>query len=70
MAQLKIIPENCIACGLCALYAPDIFDYDDEGIVCIKDSNQTEIELEAITPDILKSYQKCPSKAIGLSKNL
>ena len=34
MPQLcKLEPERCIACGLCAVYAPTIFDYDEEGIV-------------------------------------
>ncbi|MBN2904598.1 MAG: ferredoxin, partial [Enterococcus sp.] len=31
--RCKIIPERCIACGLCAIYAPEIFDYDEDGIV-------------------------------------
>ncbi len=29
----KLVPERCIACGLCQIEAPDIFDYDEEGIV-------------------------------------
>ena len=29
--RCKIIPERCIACGLCAIYAPEIFDYDEDG---------------------------------------
>ena len=37
--RCEIIPEQCIACGLCALYAPDIFDYDEEGIVLFKQEN-------------------------------
>lgn len=36
----KIIPEKCIACGLCQLKAPDVFDYDLDGLVLFKD-NQT-----------------------------
>jgi len=31
--RVKIISERCIACGLCHLEAPHIFDYDDAGIV-------------------------------------
>ena len=29
--KVSLIPEKCIACGLCQTYSP-IFDYDDEGI--------------------------------------
>ncbi len=28
--RCKIVPERCIACGLCAIYAPEIFDYDED----------------------------------------
>lgn len=38
--RCEIIPEQCIACGLCALYAPDIFDYDEEGIVLFKQEKE------------------------------
>lgn len=35
--QSRLVPEKCIACGLCQVYAPNIFDYDDHGIVLFKD---------------------------------
>ncbi|MBS4823251.1 MAG: ferredoxin, partial [Streptococcus salivarius] len=28
--KVSLIPEKCIACGLCQTYSP-VFDYDDEG---------------------------------------
>ena len=34
--QSRLVPEKCIACGLCQVYAPNIFDYDDHGIVRVK----------------------------------
>lgn len=69
MPQLcKIEPERCIACGLCAIYAPTIFDYDDEGIVLFaqdKTAHQQFIQ----NPDkeqVLSAYRKCPTRAILL----
>ena len=33
MAKYTIVDkETCIACGACGAAAPDIFDYDDEGL--------------------------------------
>ena len=32
MNKLNVIPEKCIACGLCYLNYPEVFDCDDEGI--------------------------------------
>ena len=48
----KIIPEKCIACGLCQLKAPDVFDYDLDGLVLFKD-NQTMKE-QVIPPHYKK----------------
>ena len=69
METLEIIPENCIACGLCALYAPDLFDYDNDGIVIFVDSPENTIQVKTLTEDVIKAYRKCPSKAIRLTKN-
>ena len=44
--------DTCIACGACGAAAPDIYDYDDEGIAyVILDDNQG-------TAECLKSYMK------------
>lgn len=66
----KIVPERCIACGLCALYAPDIFDYDDNGIVLF--AQETKARQQFI-PDkeqdaVIKAYKQCPVRAILLEK--
>jgi len=69
LAKVEIIPENCIACGFCALFAPEVFDYDDEGLVVLKDKEGNVLNLETLSPEIIKAYQKCPSAAILLNKN-
>lgn len=68
--QCHLVPERCIACGLCQLYAPDTFDYTDEGLVVFK----TEPEaLKQFVPadqreNVLKAYRKCPVRAIEISE--
>ncbi|MFV0557045.1 MAG: ferredoxin [Enterococcus sp.] len=66
----QIVPEQCIACGLCAIYAPDIFDYDEEGIVLFKQHPQETHLLIADTQvtAVQAAYKKCPTRAILLSK--
>ncbi|WP_029238488.1 ferredoxin, partial [Streptococcus sobrinus] len=44
--KVSIIPEKCIACGLCQTYSA-AFDYHDNGIVKFTDSDQ----LSKILPD-------------------
>ena len=36
MAKYTIVDKDtCIACGACGAAAPDIYDYDDEGIAFV-----------------------------------
>ncbi|MEY8444902.1 ferredoxin [Enterococcus ratti] len=62
----KLVSERCIACGLCQIEAPDIFDYDEEGIVLF--AQETEARQQFISEKeeavLQKAYQKCPVRAI------
>ena len=60
--KIQLVPEKCIACGLCQTYS-DVFDYDDDGIVILSGQKS----LEALLPDdptILLAAKSCPTKAI------
>lgn len=66
----EIIPEKCIACGLCQVLAPTIFDYTDQGIVLFKEQ---QMEVSMIIPKeqeaaCLVAYKKCPTRAIVVPK--
>lgn len=64
----KIIPEKCIACGLCQVYAPETFDYNDDGIVILKNDNKATQEFvsENERDNVLTAYRKCPVRAIEI----
>lgn len=66
----KIIPEQCIACGLCAVYAPEVFDYDEEGLVLFR--QEPGAKQQFITENLQKkveaAYKKCPTRAIMYEK--
>ncbi|MGO2083181.1 ferredoxin [Vagococcus sp.] len=65
----KIMPEKCIACGLCQIKAPDYFDYLDNGLVIFKNNDATEIQVEEPLPlSLLEAYRTCPTRAILLSE--
>ncbi|MGX7197094.1 ferredoxin [Enterococcus olivae] len=69
MSQLcKIVPERCIACGLCNVYAPDIFDYDEEGLVLFAQEPEARQQFvqENEQAAVLAAYKKCPVRAILL----
>ncbi|MFD0897584.1 ferredoxin [Loigolactobacillus binensis] len=58
--------EQCIACGLCQLRAPELFDYDTEGIAFYRlDHNQGQAPIPAAQLAAFKqAYRACPTGAI------
>lgn len=62
-----VCKEDCIACGLCQLKAPHLFNYDDEGIA------HPSLPKDVPIPDELlisfkAAYIHCPTGAIQRSK--
>ncbi len=60
--------ETCIACGLCGALAPDIYDYDDEGLAYVlidNNTGQTEIP-EQLVDDMNDAHENCPTGSIKI----
>lgn len=66
----QIVPEQCIACGICQLQAPQLFEYDAAGIAYFK--NQPNPYLMAINDMDSAAFRKaltsCPTGAIQRHK--
>lgn len=64
--QCKLLPEKCIACGLCQVLAPAIFDYDNDGLVLFKEEAEAHQQFipEKWQEQVLNAYRKCPPRAI------
>ncbi|QWU14742.1 ferredoxin [Paenibacillus sophorae] len=62
--------STCIACGSCAAAAPDIFDYDDEGLAEViynGDSNQGAVAIpEDLHDDLQDACDGCPTDSIKI----
>ncbi|EHJ52923.1 ferredoxin [Streptococcus macacae] len=63
--KIEIIPEKCIACGLCQTYS-NVFDYNDDGIVRFADSDE-KVQIFSEDDDILTAVKFCPTKALRSS---
>jgi ferredoxin len=63
--------DTCIACGACGATAPDLFDYDDEGLaenVLPGDDNRGIIEVPvSLHDDLDEAEQGCPTASILVS---
>jgi len=61
--KIRLIPERCIACGLCQTYS-ELFDYHDNGIVrFFDDSEQLDREIPS-SDDVLEAVRNCPTRAL------
>ena len=58
--------DTCIACGACGAAAPDIYDYDDEGIAyVILDANAgTAAVPEKLQESLEDAFDGCPTDSI------
>ncbi|WP_313290386.1 ferredoxin [Exiguobacterium sp.] len=67
MAKFTIVDKDtCIACGACGAAAPDIYDYDDEGLayVILDDNNGTAESPEALFKDMIYAFEGCTTDSI------
>lgn len=71
MANFTMVDkETCIACGACGAAAPDLFDYDEEGIAeAILDNNQGITEVDSgLEDDLMDALDGCPTESIQVSE--
>lgn len=70
MAKYTIVDKDtCIACGACGAAAPDIYDYDDEGIAFVTlDENKGVVEVpEVLEEDMIDAFEGCPTDSIKVA---
>ncbi len=65
----RINQTTCIACGSCGACAPEIFDYNDEGIafVLLDDNEGIEEVPEDLYEDLEDAVDGCPTDSILVS---
>lgn len=71
LAKYTIVDmDTCIACGACGAAAPDIYDYDDEGIayVILDDNQGTTPVPEELYEDLEDAFEGCPTDSIKVEE--
>jgi ferredoxin len=64
IVQVEVQAQRCHGHGRCAVYAPDVFDFDDDGKAHIMPGSPlTDYESE-----IEQAYKACPEQAITLRR--
>ncbi|MFC5529163.1 ferredoxin [Cohnella yongneupensis] len=72
MAKFTYVDKDtCIACGACGATAPDIYDYDDEGLaetIYAGDGNHGTKEIpESLYDDLQDASDGCPTDSIKVA---
>ncbi|WP_026574363.1 ferredoxin [Bacillus sp. UNC438CL73TsuS30] len=70
MAKYTVVDqETCIACGACGATAPEIFDYNVEGIAfAILDDNKGITEVpDELDADLVDALDGCPTDSIKVA---
>lgn len=62
--KVKVNKDTCIGCGACQAICPDVFEYDDEGLM---DANQDNVSNDN-KEDIIDAADGCPVAAIEVSE--
>lgn len=56
MAKVEVDKTKCIGCGACTAIAPDVFEFDDDGLAkAVKNE---------INDDVKTAAEGCPTEAI------
>ncbi len=67
MAKYVMVDKDtCIACGACGAAAPEIFDYDEEGLseVMIDHNTGTVALADELYDDLFDALDGCPTGSI------
>ncbi|WP_129706500.1 ferredoxin [Priestia megaterium] len=70
MAFTIVDKETCIACRACVGGAPDLYDYDSEGLAyAVLDNNEGTKEVPEHQQDEMReAYEGCPSESIKVAE--
>ena len=60
MAKVEVDKNKCIGCGACTAIAPDVFEFDDDGLA--KAISNT------VTDDVKTAAEGCPTEAITVEE--
>lgn len=70
MCKYTIVNQDtCISCGSCGAIAPEIFEYNDEGLsYYIGDDNEGNVPVDAdMLDDLEDAHDECPTNSIKMS---
>ena len=56
MTKVEVDKNKCIGCGACTAIAPDVFEFDDDGLA--------KAVKQEVNDDVKTAAEGCPTEAI------
>lgn len=63
--KAKVSKDLCIGCGACTTIAPDVFEFDDDGLAKVIKDKIDDDEKD----DVVDASESCPTEAIEIEEN-
>ena len=60
MTKVKVDKDKCIGCGACTAIAPDVFEFDDDGLA--------KAVKEEVNDEVKTAAEGCPTEAITVEE--
>ena len=61
--EIRIDRERCMASGNCVMWAPGVFDQDEEALAIVVDADGAPEE------DIVTAARNCPTRSIRVARD-
>jgi ferredoxin len=65
MFTVTVDPERCQGHARCFAFAPEVFDFDDEGYSYVPEQNQ---RFEELPQSVQQAVANCPERAVVLNQ--
>lgn len=60
MSKVEVDKNKCIGCGACTAIAPDVFEFDDDGLA--------KAVSNTVNDDVKTAAEGCPTEAITVEE--
>lgn len=66
MFTIAVDGDRCQGHARCLAFAPDVFDFDDEGYAFVPDDKRS---YETLPNDVMQAIGNCPERAIAVNED-
>lgn len=58
--KVKVNEDVCIGCGTCCAICDEVFEFNNDGIACVK----SDADIDKYSDEVKTAIESCPTEAI------